>query len=116
MSAVTNEELMKAFQLRQASERTLFLTKNQFMQATTIKRRSELTLADLQDLPEEATVYRSVGRLFLQDSLPEIRSEIKGIIETNTAEMAKLEKAVEVHQKRFQVRILNATFEHLNAL
>jgi chaperonin cofactor prefoldin len=96
-----NAELMTAFQQRQAAERALYQAKNQYASSSNVKRRSELTLADLQALPEEAPVYRAVGRLFLRDTLPVIKKEIHDIIEQNTGEMGKLEKTLTVFQKRF---------------
>eukprot|EP00933_Yihiella_yeosuensis_P077293 TRINITY_DN87658_c0_g1_i1.p1 TRINITY_DN87658_c0_g1~~TRINITY_DN87658_c0_g1_i1.p1 ORF type:complete len:117 (+),score=27.35 TRINITY_DN87658_c0_g1_i1:24-374(+) len=89
-------ELNNVMQERSSVNRQLLQAKAQYSHQTTLKRKSELTSSELADLPEDIVVYRAVGRMFLKDKLNDVRTEIKTIIDSSTAEAGKLEKTVEV--------------------
>ncbi len=101
MATQTTRELSQAFQERQSAERSLYQAQTQLGQTEAIKRRSELTLIDLNVVPDDAHVDRTVGRVFIRDTIPEIKQEIGQIIESSTTEIANLQKTVTVLEKRF---------------
>ena len=95
-----SQELMRAVQnknflLKQFSQQRVLLEEKK-----NLKRRSEFTLKELEPIEDEAVTYRAIGRMFLKDSLPDVRIEIQTIIDETAQEIQKLEKTVEQLDQR----------------
>ncbi len=58
-----NEELSKLAQERGATQRQLVMMSAQLEQQKQLAKKSEFTLKDLSDMPEDVVAYRAVGML-----------------------------------------------------
>lgn len=53
-------------------------------------KRAQLTLAELAPLAEETVVYKAVGRAFIINKLPQIRSQLNDLMTRDSSEIANL--------------------------
>ena len=86
-------EIQKAVAEHGALQARLINANAQLESQKMLVHRSKLTLADLNDMPENVVTYRAVGRMFMKADCNAIKSEIAEILETSAQEAAKLDKA-----------------------
>jgi chaperonin cofactor prefoldin len=55
------------------------------------KRRAQLCLAEVEQLPAECRTYKAVGRMFLRTPLPKIQSDLNTLIEKSDADLVSLQ-------------------------
>ena len=95
----TDEELKKAFQQlhakRAETSQNVMMTQAQIAQLKRSIKISELTEEELKGCPEETRMYRSIGRMFLQQSRDEIVKHLHEDRDESGKKVEKLEKTIE---------------------
>jgi len=94
------EEVKKLTQERAALFRQLYQYQAQLDGQSTLNRRSDLTLRELQTMPDDVVTFRVVGRMFMKDDVNKIKSDIHTLIEDSSASIAKLEAQKKATEKR----------------
>uniref|UniRef100_A0A146KP53 Prefoldin subunit 1 n=1 Tax=Lygus hesperus TaxID=30085 RepID=A0A146KP53_LYGHE len=86
--------------------RTLTNIDTQYYNATkelqyqsSLHQRSLLTCAELNELPQDIKVFRTVGRMFIRDNLDDMKAEVSNIVVSAAEEQGKLQKTLETLQK-----------------
>jgi len=67
-----------------------------------VKRRSELCLAEVQQLPEETVSYKAVGRMFIACPLPSIKQELTSMITKAEEDIAAAEPQEKYLEREIQ--------------
>jgi prefoldin subunit 1 len=97
-----SEEIIRAVNNKNALVKQLSTTRITLDHKRQLIQRSKLTLEELAPIEDQTQSYRAVGRMFVQSDLKEIRVEIQDIIDKETVEVEKLEKALVQLQQRVQ--------------
>ncbi|XP_008550023.1 prefoldin subunit 1 [Microplitis demolitor] len=95
MARARDEELVKAFsELQEKVTDTAQKIKLADLQIDSLKRskqRSELTIAEVANLPANTKTYESVGRMFLLDDIASIKSGLQTRIKNADEKISTLE-------------------------
>lgn len=94
------EEIKRLSQERGSLVRQLYQIQAQYDGQSTLNRRSELTLRELDEMPGDIITYRVVGRMFMKDDVDKIKSDIKNLVEDSSQGMTKLETQKKTTEKR----------------
>ncbi|WP_321418807.1 prefoldin subunit beta [uncultured Methanomethylovorans sp.] len=70
-------------------------------QMETLQKESELALEEVEKLPEDAIIYRTVGELQIKSEKQEIVSKLKEKIETLSLRLQSISRQEERISKRF---------------
>lgn len=66
------EQLQELQQSMGQAQQELAMLRQKASMRESEKRRSDLTLHELSDLPDSATAYKQVGKMFLLQPLPDL--------------------------------------------
>lgn len=95
MSKVLDEELKQAFaKLHEKmvdTKQKLKLADIQIDKLRRTKQRAELTTKEITSIPEDTRVYESVGRMFLLDSMNNIKNSLVNRMKTSDEKIKTLE-------------------------
>eukprot|EP01117_Protostelium_nocturnum_P013782 TRINITY_DN5184_c1_g1_i1.p2 TRINITY_DN5184_c1_g1~~TRINITY_DN5184_c1_g1_i1.p2 ORF type:complete len:120 (-),score=44.88 TRINITY_DN5184_c1_g1_i1:113-472(-) len=89
---VSNREAFMEIQNKMVeTSRVLENVKTKSQLAERERRRTELTLNELNNTPENTTSYKSVGKMFMQAPLPELKKNLEEIAEKFSTDISKLQ-------------------------
>ncbi|KAL0118666.1 hypothetical protein PUN28_009380 [Cardiocondyla obscurior] len=95
MSKVLDEELKQAFsKLHEKmidTRQKLKLADIQIDKLRRMNQRAELTTKEISSLPEDTRMYESVGRMFLLDSMNNIKNNLESKVKTSDEKIKTLE-------------------------
>ena len=85
-----------------SSSKKLSLANSSLTQNQKTTRLAELTLAELQSLTPESTVYRSVGKMFIIEKLPVLMTELEARSKDAEAQVKVLQTAITKYDKELK--------------
>ncbi|XP_014467670.1 PREDICTED: prefoldin subunit 1 [Dinoponera quadriceps] len=95
MTRVPDQELKQAFSKLQEkmvdTSQKLKLADIQIDKLKRTKQRAELTMKEINCLPENTRIYESVGRMFLLDDISSIKIMLDNRMKTSDEKVKKLE-------------------------
>jgi len=84
------------------SRRQLFGVTSNSRTKENFKRKNELTLRELADLPVTTHTYKAVGRMFMATPLPDIRVSLQDNIKKTEVEIANLHSQQNYLEKQLE--------------
>jgi len=99
MTEVDRKAILELQNSLNDTKRKLYQTSAQLRSKDTSKRKSELTLREVLDLPNETRTYKAVGRAFLLTPLDEMASSLEDNIKSAEADITRLKTEAEYLEK-----------------
>jgi len=83
--------LMELDRTRSQSRQQLLQCRGATQVKVKSKRRAQLCLAEVEQLPTECRTYKAVGRMFMRTPLPKIQNDLNALIEKSDADLVSLQ-------------------------
>eukprot|EP00954_Amorphochlora_amoebiformis_P012125 946750-Amorphochlora_amoeboformis.AAC.2 len=91
MAARDEDPRLELFKKRDKLNAQLLQVNSQVKMKQRAARSTELTIAEVKDLPPNTNTYRTVGRMFLASPLPQVLKDLGTFLEETKTEISQME-------------------------